>query len=121
MSSLDYSELRIQQYLVNKSFHTGDAKLLFSFRTRMVEVKNNYKNRQSDLNCPLCGKDTDTQQHLLDCEKIHRSRPNVLYNDLFGDDCSSVRQTFDALKNSLRNREDLLRAAEEETGVARQD
>merc|ERR1711973_122433 len=46
MSSLDYSELRIQQYLVNKSFHTGDAKLLFSFRTRMVEVKNNYKNRQ---------------------------------------------------------------------------
>ena len=121
MSSLDYSELRIQQYLVNKSFHTGDAKLLFSFRTRMVEVKNNYKNRQSDLNCPLCGKDTDTQQHLLDCEKIHRSRPNVLYNDLFGDDWSSVRHTFDALKNSLRNREDLLRAAEEETGVARQD
>ena len=121
MSLLSYSELRIQKYLVDKSFHIGDAKLMFSFRTRMAKVRDNYKNSQNDLHCPLCGQDADTQEHLLDCEKIHRSRPNVLYNDLFGDDCSSVRQTFDALKNSLRNREDLLRTAEEETGVASQD
>ena len=118
MSALNYSELGIQQYLVNKSFHSGDARMLFSFRTRMVKVKNNYKNSHNDLHCPLCERYLDTQEHLLGCEKIHQSPPVVSYNDIFGDDCGRMKQTFDVLKDSLHIRGELLRATEEVAGVA---
>ena len=121
MSSLHYSELRIQQYLINKTFHSGDARLLFSLRTRMVKVKNNYKNSYHNLQCPLCEQHLDTQEHLLFCEKIHQSPPVVSYNDLFADDCGRMKQTFDVLKYSLHIREELLRAAEEATGVAEEN
>ena len=84
----------------------------------MVKVRNNYKNSHSNLQCPLCEQCLDTQEHLLVCEKIHQSPPVVSYNDLFGDDCGSMKQTFDVLKESLHIREELLRAAEEVAGVA---
>ena len=118
MASLNYSDLKTQEYLVNKSFHSGDAKLLFSLRTRMVNVRNNYKNRQGDLRCPLCEQDVDTQEHLLACEKIHQSEPGVSYDAIFEDDREDIRETFDVLKNSLTLREDMLRAADEEACAA---
>ena len=117
MASLNYSDLKTQEYLVNKSFHCGDAKLLFSLRTRMVNVRNNYKNRQGDICCPLCDQDDDTQEHLLVCEKMHQSEPGVSYDAIFDDSREDIRVTFDALKNSLTLREDMLRAADEEAGA----
>ena len=117
MTSLNYRELKTQPYLFDKSFHSGDAKLLFSLRSRMVKVRNNYQNSQSDLYCPLCDEDIDTQEHLLVCGKIHPFISDVSYNAIFGDDCGEIRQTFEVLKASLHIRENLLRAAEEKAGV----
>ena len=50
-------------------------------------------------------------------EKIHQSCPDIVYNDLFGEDFGCIRQTFDVLKNSLHIREDILRTVEEAAGV----
>ena len=49
--------------------------LLFIFvlpTTRMVECKDNFKNRykDTDLLCPLCLVANDTQQHPLDCKVL---------------------------------------------------
>ena len=112
MSSLQYFKLQIQSYLVNKSFHSGDAKLLFSLRTRMAKVRNNYKSGYNNLHCPLCGRNLDTQEHLLVCDEIHTCPPGVSYNDIFSDDCERIRQTFVVLKKSLHIREEILQAAE---------
>ena len=101
MMALNYRELKTQPYLFDKSFHSGDAKLLFSLRSRMVKVRNNYQNSESDLYCPLCDEDIDTQEHLLVCEKIHPSKSDVSYNAIFGDDFGEIRQTFEVLKASL--------------------
>ena len=113
MSSLQYGNLQIQSYLVNKSFHSGDAKLLFSLRTRMANVRNNYKNGYDNLHCPLCCHNLDTQEHLPVCDEIHTCPPDVSYNDIFSDDCERIRQTFVVLKKSLHIREEILQAAEE--------
>ena len=77
-----------------------------------------HKDSIVNLQCPLCEQHLDTQEHLLVCEKIHQSPPVVSYNDLFGDDCGRMKQTFDVLKYSLHIRDELLRAAEEAAGVA---
>ena len=104
MSALTYEELRIQPYFIDKTFHSGDAKLLFSFRTRMVNVRNNYKSSQSDIYCPLCDLEIDSQEHLLVCSKLHESPPNVSYSAIYQNDKSEMKVTFDALKRSLNLR-----------------
>ena len=108
MSPLPYDELKVQSYLIDGNFHSGDARLLFSFRTRMVKVRNNYKWGSNDLYCPLCDLDMDTQEHLLICPKLNQSPLDISYNSIFGNDGSNMKKTFEALKKSLHLREEMM-------------
>ena len=108
MSPLSYDELKVQSYLIDGNFHSGDARLLFSFRTRMVKVRNNYKGGSNDLYCPLCDLDMDTQEHLLICSKLNQSPLDLSYNSIFGKDGSNMKETFEALKKSLYLREEMM-------------
>jgi hypothetical protein len=115
MASLDYEELKIQPYFVDKTINSNDAKLLFKFRTRMVRVKRNYRNNLTDLNCPLCESDEDTQQHLLLCPRIHTTTglPAVNYMDIYSGDIVLMKKTIDSLKKALWKREELLNLQEQ--------
>ena len=52
----------------------------------MLELKGNFKSKYSDIHCSLgCSKE-ETQQHLLECEKIIEDFENVVtieYEDIF--------------------------------------
>jgi hypothetical protein len=51
-----------------------EASTIFKARTRMLDVKNNYRNKYRDLVCRGCGKQDETQQHVLEeCETIHQN------------------------------------------------
>ena len=63
-------------------------KLLFQLRTRMINVKDNFKHGHVDLVCPLCMTYNDTQQHLLECQSILKDAsslvdPGMKYAELF--------------------------------------
>ena len=36
----------------------------------MLDVKSNFKNSYNETFCPLCEKENDTQQHVLECPSI---------------------------------------------------
>ena len=57
--------------------------MLFSLRTRMLNVKQNIKNMYpGNLGCKLCNKcDIQTQDHLLNCQKII-SNCEELFNNI---------------------------------------
>ena len=75
----------------------------------MIRVRNNYQGSSpEDQLCPLCKEEIDTQEHLLTCEKIHPTPPNVSYGDIFMDDLIKVKNTLVALKSSFKFREDIL-------------
>ena len=45
---------------------------IFKARTRMIKVKDNYKNAHKTVECRLCKKTPETQQHILEeCETVH--------------------------------------------------
>ena len=51
---------------------------IFEARTRMLHVKNNYKNAYKDLTCRACQKDYETQEHVLaTCPAIHNDTTNI--------------------------------------------
>ena len=59
------------EYLLSKNVRTEDVKTLFKLRTRMVEVKDNFRNSHTEnMWCRLCHLFTENQQHLLECPVI---------------------------------------------------
>ena len=109
LANLSYEKLEMQPYLRDGILNCKEARLLFTLRTRMVDVGCNFKNKASLL-CPLCSVASDDQQHLLLCTKIHsETMPDVSYNDIFGTDTCKMKPVLKVLKKSLSIREELLK------------
>ena len=51
----------------------SEVSTIFRARTRMLNVKTNYKNKYKDTTCRGCGQQEETQDHVLnECNKIHK-------------------------------------------------
>ena len=74
VKNIQYLSLEIQKYLNDKKFNMNEKQLLFRLRTKMTNVKANFKHMHlqlGNLHCNLCVESYDqTQSHLLVCSKI---------------------------------------------------
>ena len=83
MSNIEYEELKIQTYLKSNSNLTNDEKsILFKFRTRMAEFKNNFRNKYENIQCRLCKSETDDQPHLFYCQILINNCKELAENSL---------------------------------------
>ena len=67
---LSHSKWGTQPYLQPNQMSADDAKFILLLRTRLLDVKLNYRNKHSNLSCPCCESALDDQEHLLDCAKL---------------------------------------------------
>ena len=70
MDNLFYSELRMQPYLKSNLFTAEQAKMIYSFRTRMSNFKENYRGSQGHSPCPLCFVHLDSQAMAFQCPTL---------------------------------------------------
>ena len=55
-----------------------EASTIFKARTRMLDVKNNYRGKHNNVTCRKCGETTETQEHILDeCKGIHTNNTTI--------------------------------------------
>ena len=74
-------------------FSNTDINALFSLRSRMIDCKVNFKNKNqtNNLICPFCDTDSDdSQEHMLDCITLGKklegkaiTKEEIKYEDLF--------------------------------------
>ena len=85
--------LEIQEYFEANDHNVQESKFLFLLRSRMVDVRTNYREKYFDTSCPCCGLEEDTQEHLLRCYKLEETgciaRTNLNYEDLFKSDVTN--------------------------------
>ena len=116
-SHIQFSELSIQKYLVPLETSVKMAKFIFHARSRMLDVKNNYKNRKyTDMLCPICcdPESTDSQQHLLVCQDLVEADlvspgSRLCYDDLFSTDVQKQVAVDTLLEIRFSNRRTLLK------------
>ena len=72
VKNIKYKSLKIQNYLVDEHFTQKEKHLLFKLRTKMINVKSNFKNMYPDnLQCNYCSENViQSQEHLLECPTI---------------------------------------------------
>ena len=109
-----YPDLKGMEYMRDPRFTSENVNTLFRFRTRMFNVKNNFRNqyKAANLSCPLCKTSDDSQEHLFQCVKIrnrlHQSnQQEVLYDDIFTNDCNKLLAVVGTLMDIVRIREEM--------------
>ena len=106
VNKIEHKSLTMQNYLQPNNLTCTEAKYVFMFRTRMIEIKTNFKNKHIDLSCqlcraedvaclvhlscPLCEVEEDSQPHLLHCSELNNNytvmMKNTNYENLFSED-----------------------------------
>ena len=122
LKDLCYEDLKMQEYLKSSDLKISERKLLFQLRTRMIDVKENFKHAYPDHVCPLCGCENDSQQHLLYCTAISTDStfmidPNVRYSDIFSNDVRKQGLITRLFQSQLKKRKSLQNKAKSQSQV----
>ena len=72
-----------------------EVSAIFAARTRMLDVKANFKNKYSDTKCRWCKTEEETQQHIMEeCEEINRSEiGKITTKEIFTEEIENIRRT----------------------------
>ena len=80
-----------QSYLTSSKLSNTEQSLLFNLRCRTVkDIKDNFSTMYGGkVECQLCSKATDNQEHILQCEVLLQQVPilnkSIKYEDIYGD------------------------------------
>ena len=108
-----HDNLEMQNYLTPTGLSLKQAKLIFQLRSRMLDVRTNFKNKYNDLLCPVCKEKPDTQQHVLECSALLQNTnfitdSTVLYSDIFDSDVQKLKSVTQLFDNLWKKRNKLL-------------
>ena len=93
----------------SKKLNANQSKIIFQIRTRMVQVKENYKNGQTNVLCPCCNLHWDSQEHMLtSCSKLQNKITKKEYVSLFGIDEDPMIMIIQKIENIIDERKQLL-------------
>ena len=80
-----------------------DTSIIFKARTRMLDIKNNFRGKYRDLKCRACGEEDETQEHVLGrCRGIHREdKTRVENEEIFSEDITELKDTAGKIRRIL--------------------
>ena len=80
------------------------ASIIFKTRSRMLEVKNNYKNKYRDHKCRLCNIHEEDQMHVLQtCPELqNKGLETVTIMEIFNEDAESLKKTAKKIDNIMQ-------------------
>ena len=97
---------RIENYLKSSNISTEEKITLFKFRTRMVDVKYNFKSQYGEnLTCYFCSNE-DKQSHILSCKELvgDINISGVQYNHIFSELITEQERAAKLLNMILKKR-----------------
>ena len=127
VKNIEYQKLKVQNYMTSPIFSNLEVNTLHALRSRSTECKENYKQKYvySNLLCPLCGDENETQQHILKCRVLlaNLKTTNIIkekpvYEDIFSPDVQKQKvitviyiELFELRKNLQENQNSQLAPA----------
>ncbi len=82
-----------QQYM--NQLNRQQTSIIFKTRTRMIDVKNNFRGKYPDNICRGCGQADETQEHVLnECPSIHQNHEGkTTMEEIFTDDINTLKRS----------------------------
>ena len=90
-----------------KKLNRNQVSLIFKARTRMLNLKANFKNRHQEHKCRLCKEAEETQSHFLEeCQKLNEKYQKVTKEMIFSENTEELKQTAKIIKERLEKIEE---------------
>ena len=114
---LSHPNWKQQPYLKpNQMVSIDEAKFIFLLRTRMLDIKTNYRNKYSDVICPIYKSADDEQAHLLACKELTEGMelvdPTIKYENLFYSNLEEILKVSRMIQSKFKRRKDLIKSLE---------
>ena len=90
-----------ERALYLRKLNRNQASIIFKARTRMLKVKSNYKNGNTNLQCRMCGKAEESQKHILEeCEKLE-DKPIVTKEMIFQEGLEELKEIASSINKRM--------------------
>ena len=78
--------------------------MIFRTRTRMLDIKHNFRGKYNDTKCRRCNEPNETQEHILEiCTGIHEGNNNrITKAELFEKDPIQLKTTATKIRNIMK-------------------
>ena len=112
MANLDYSDLCIQEYLLDGNSNTEISKIIFKARGRNLDIKEHKRWKYGDDLCLGCNENIETENELLSCsgfcESNETENADISYSLVFGKSVSEMIKVATVIRKRLKVRQKLL-------------
>ena len=80
------------------------VRTIFKARTRMLDIKNNFRGKYQGIKCRGCGMADETQEHVLEeCIKLHENNENkVTKEEIFSDNPDQNTKTAEKIQYIMK-------------------
>ena len=94
-----------------------EIQLIFKLRCRMTETKTNFKGLYDSYECDLCGKEDESQEHILKCTRLVNMNKDIseipIYDQIFEGNTNAQVNIARIFQQNMKFKEKLLKG---ETG-----
>ena len=112
MVNLNYSELCIQEYLLDGNSNTEISKLIFKARGRNLNIKEHKRWKYEDTLCVGCNEKNESENELLSCPGFSETNEiiyeEIIYSLVFGNKVSEMVKVAKEIRKMLKVREKLM-------------
>ena len=86
----------------------NESSTIFKARTRMLDIKNNFRGKYGNMICRVCGQENEDQKHVMEeCNGIHKSGDSkVSEQELFDENIEKLRITARKIHEIMKCIED---------------
>ena len=119
VEKVKHETLEIQQYFMPSKMKKTKEEIqtIFKLRCRVTELKTNLKGIYDTYECSLCGKEEETQTHILECEVLNGKNdsenndeePIIDYEEIFGNDVKELVNIARKFKKNMTIKEKILK------------
>ena len=76
VENVEHLGIKMQKYLKpnQNKMSKDESQLIFKLRCRVTKVKENLKGIYDSLECDTCGKEEESQMHIIICEELNRNK-----------------------------------------------
>ena len=104
---LEYAEFKMQNYLKPSKIKIKQCEIqtIFQMRSRVTNVKLNFRGKFENFECRACNKEEESQKHVYECEKITNrdKNNNNTYENIFKENVRKQVEVARYFKEKMKN------------------
>ena len=112
--NIKHKKLEIQKYLkaCNIKITQEEAQEIFKLRSRVSDVKMNFKGKYDSLECEACQEnEEESQQHIINCKILNENNENIgnvpEYEEIYNGNTKMKLKIAKLFLENIKNRENL--------------